>query len=465
MRIIIVGCGKVGYTIAKILSSEEGIDVTVVDNKSDFFDNALESIDVKFLMGNGLNEKTLIEAGAKEADLIINVTDADEVNILCGIMAKHLGTKHTIARVRNPDCALEFNHLWRDLGIDMTINPEQQTAREISRLLRYQTVEGIDTFISGRIELISVKVSETSDFFVGKSVSQVFNKKWEVFLAVVERENNMLIPKEDLVFEESDVLKILGRPSHIMNFLMHIGKRPKKSQEAIIIGGSVITHYLVELLNRHTVKTSIKIIEKDLEKCEVLSMTDHRCLVIHGDGTNEEVLVTENIDKADAVICLTDRDEENTVISLYALQMGVKKVVTKVNHINQIMIQNLGLSDIITPQNITSNFVFQYVKGLKGMVGDNIRTMHKIFSGNDGNVEVIEFHVDKKSKCLNIPVKDLTLKNDILISCIVRDSHIFIPPDEIQVQAGDVVIIITKNNAVYDLDDVLVNEHFPTSKN
>jgi trk system potassium uptake protein TrkA len=458
MRIIIVGCGKVGYTIAKILSDEEGMHITVVDNKSDFFDNVIESIDVRFIMGNGLNEQTLIDAGAREADLIINVTNADEVNILCGIMAKHLGTKHTIARARNPDCALEFNQLWKDLGIDMIINPEQQTAREISRLLRYQNVDGIDTFISGRIELVSVEISGVSDFFVGKNVSQVFNKKCEIFLAAIERENKVLIPRQDLIFEASDVIKILGRPSHIVNFLTRIEKRPKKPQEAIIIGGSVITHYLVELLNRHAIKTNLKIIEKNQEKCESLSMTDHRCLIIHGDGTNEDVLVTEDIDKTDAVICLTDRDEENVIISLYALQMGIKKVITKVNHINQNMIKNLGLSNIITPQNITSNFVSQYVKGLKGVTGNNIRTAHKIFSGKDGNVEVIEFHVDKKSKCLNVPVRNLNLKNEALIGCIVRNSDIFIPPEDIQIQEGDIVIIITKNNDVYDLDDILIDD-------
>jgi len=187
MRIIIVGCGKTGYSVAKILSAEKDVHVTVVDNNPGIFDHASSSIDVKFVSGNGLTEKTLNEAGAKDADLIIAVTGADEVNILCGIMAEHLGTKHSVARVRNPEYALEFNKLWQDLGIDMVINPEHQTAREISRLLRHPTVDGIDTFIGGRIELVSFKVSEAPEFFAGKKVSQIFNKKMGILFAVVER--------------------------------------------------------------------------------------------------------------------------------------------------------------------------------------------------------------------------------------------------------------------------------------
>lgn len=465
MKIIVVGCGKIGYTIAKILSSKKDIHVTVVDNDPTVLDNAVEPIDVIFIAGNGANEKILIEAGAKDADLIVSTTNADELNILCCIMAERLGTKHSIARVRNPEYMLEFNRLWKDLGIDMVINPERQTAREISRILRYPAAEDVDTFVNGRVELVAFKVSETPKYFVGKSVSQIFNKGMEVLLAVVERDNEAFIPDGDFIFQESDIIRIMGRPSQIMDFLDHISKRPKKTQEVMIIGGGIITHYLAELLSRHTAKTEIKIIEKDRGKCEALyealssTSLGHRCLFIHGDGTNEELLIAEEIDRMDAFVCLTDRDEENIFISLYALHRGVKKVITKVSHIHQNMAKNLGLGlgNIITPQNITAKSVVRYVDGLSGAIGSNIKTMHKIFSDDEGSVEAIEFQVNKKAKCIDVPIKNLKLKKGILIGCISRDSEIIIPSGETQIHIGDSVIIITKNNDIRDLDDILVN--------
>lgn len=463
MKVIIVGSGKIGYTIAKVLSPEKDVNVTLVDTNPAVFSDLAEPIDVIFIAGSGLNEKTLLEAGAKEADLIVCTTNADEVNVLCCIMAKHLGTKHTAARVRNPDYALEFNKLWKSLGIDMVINPEQQTARKISRLLRYPTADDVDTFIDGRVELVSFKVSETPDFFIGKSVSQIFNKNMGIILATVERGNQAIIPHGDLIFEKCDVINILGRPSNIMSFFIHIGKKPK-TQEMMIIGGGKITYYLAELLNRHTIKTNIKIIEKDREKCEALcealSAINRHCLFIHGDGTNEELLNAEEIKNMNALACLTDRDEENAIISLYGLQMGVKKVITKVNHINQNMIKDLGveLGSIITPQKITSDIVVRYVDGLKGVTGSNIRTMHRIFSGDDGNVEAIEFQVNQKARCLDIPIKDLYLKQGILIGCILRDSTIIIPSGETQIQMNDNVIIVAQGSNIQELDDILMNK-------
>lgn len=465
MNIIVVGCGKIGYTIAKVLSEKKNINVTVIDTDPYIFDNAAEPLDVIFIPGNGVNDKTLIEAGARDADLIVSTTDADELNVLCCIMAERLGTKHSIARVRNPEYMLEYNKLWEDLGIDMVINPERQTAREISRILRYPAADGIDTFINGRVELVSFKVSETPEYFVGKRVSQVFSKDMGILLAVVERGNKAIIPYGDFVFGESDTVKILGRPSNIMRFLTQIKRRPKKAKEVMIIGGGKITHYLAELLNRHTEKTNIKIIEKDRAKCEALyeafasASLDRHCLFIHGDGANEELLIAEEIDQMDAFVCLTDRDEENVFISLYAQRRGVKKVITKVNYIHQNMVKSLGLglSSIITPQNITANIVVRYVDGLNGVIGSNIRTMHQIYSGDDGAVDAVEFQLNKKTKCLGIPLNDLKLKSGILIGCISRDSDIVIPSGETKMNIGDSVIIITKNNDISDLDDILAD--------
>ncbi|NLN55393.1 MAG: Trk system potassium transporter TrkA [Clostridiales bacterium] len=461
MKIIVVGIGKIGYTIAKLLSEKRNVHVTVIDNNGTVIDNVSEQIDAIFLLGNGASEKVLIEAGAKDADLIISTTNADELNILCCIMAERLGTKHSVARVRNPEYMLELNNLWKDLGIDMIINPEGQTAREISRILRYPSTEKIDTFLGGRVELVSVRVADTPGYFIGKSVSNVFKKNMGILLPVVERENEAFIPNGDFIFKESDIIKILGRPSRIMKFLIQIKRRPKKAQEVMVIGGGKITRYLVELLNRHMNKPIIKIIEKDRVKCEALfdslssGSLENRCLFIHGDGTNEELLNAEEIDKMDAFICLTDRDEENVFISLYALRRSVKNVITKVNNIHQNMAKDLGLERIITPQSITANTVSRYVDGLIGALGSNIKTIHNIFSGKNENVEAIEFQVNEKSKCLDIPLKDIRLKEGILIGCISRGSEIIIPSGETEMHIGDSVIIISKNNDIHNLDDIL----------
>lgn len=463
MKIIIVGCGKIGYTIAKVLSEKADIDVTVVDKDPAVFDHT-EPIDVIFITGNGANEKILIEAGAKEADLIVCTTNADEFNVLCCIMAKRLGTKHAVARVRNPEYMLEFNRLWKDLGIDMVINPERQTAREISRILRYPAADKVDTFVDGRVELVAFRISETAEYFVGKSVAQLFNKEMGILLATVEREREAMIPDGSFVFREDDIVRIMGRPSQIMKFLVQIQRRPKKTQEVMVIGGGKITHYLAELLGRHTARTNLKIIEKDREKCIALSEAlsssaalERRCLFLHGDGGNEELLNAEGIDRMDAFICLTDRDEENVFISLYALRKGVKKVITKISHIQPSMAENLGLGNMIMPQNITAKTVSRYVDGLTGAIGSNILTMHRIFTGGDRSVEAMEFQVHKKARCIDTPLKDLRLKKGILIGCISRDAEIIIPSGGTEIRIGDSVIVISKGHEIRELDDILAN--------
>lgn len=456
VKVIIVGCGKVGYTIAKNLSAENGVDVTVIDSKAESFDKASDSLDAMLVRGNGLNAGILADAGAKDADLLISVTDADETNILCCISAKSLGTKHTIARVRNPEYALEHNKFWENLGLDMMINPERETAWEISRLLRFPSAHGIDTFVGGRVELVSFRVSEAPEFFIGKSVAQVFNRKTvNILLAAVERDGGVIIPNGALVFEKSDIIRVLGRPSDIMSFIAMTGKNTGKIKSATIIGGSMITYYLVNLLQRHASGTAIKIVEINREKCEDLSESFPRCLIINADGTDEEILTSEILDTSGAIVCLTDRDEENTVIALYSMQMGVRKIIVKINHINQNMVKNLGLGSIVSPRIIMANQIVRYVRALAGAEESSIRTVYKIFDGDGESVEAVEFAADDRSGCLDEPLKDLKLKSGILVGCIVRSSGIIIPSGETCIREGDNVIVIAKNGNLREIDDIL----------
>lgn len=457
MKVIIVGCGKVGYILAKNLSAEKDIDITIIDNKADALEKASESIDAMLVNGDGLTASALDEAGARETDLIIAVTEADEKNILCCVSAKRLGVKYTIARVRTPEYALDANKLWKDMGLDLIINPEQETAREISRLLRFPAVDDINIFVGGRVELVTFNISDSPEYFIGESVSKIFyNKNMNVLLATIERKNEIIIPHGDFIFQAGDNIKVLGRPSDIMSFFSRIGKVVEKIKTVTIIGGGRIAHYLVELLHRHSSGTHIKIIELNKEKCEILSVKFPRCLIINGDATDEDILAGELSDKSGAVLYLTDRDEENAIMALYSLQMGIRKVIVKINHINQKMIKNLGLGSIISPKNITSDQITRYVRALSSVEG-GVRTIHKIFENDSTKIEAVEFNITKKSKCLNISLKELNMKQGVLIGCIIRGSNIIIPSGASAIHIGDNVIVIAKDDIISEIDDILAD--------
>jgi len=458
MRVIIVGCGKVGFGIAQSLSQERDVDITVVDNSADAIERARENLDVMFVRGNGLSENVLKQAGVIDADIVISVTHADETNILCCISAKFIGAKHTIARVRDPEYALELNKLWTELGIDMVINPEEQTAREISRLLRYPVADNVTTFVNGRVELVSFKLSEASGFFIGKSVAQAFhNKKAGVILALLERGDASLIPNGDTTFEADDILKILGRPSDIMHFFMIAGIKHEKINNLIIIGGGKITFYLTELLHRHTNKSQVKIIEKNKDKCNVLCETlqekNPHCFVVHGDGMDEDFLLSEDIATAGAVISLTNMDEENILIMLYSMQLGIKKTVAKINHIHRSMIKSLRLGATVNPQTITSDQITSYARGLMASQSGDIISSHTI--SQDGGASAIEFTIFALTKCLDIKLKDLKIKKGILIVCIMRGGKIIIPTGDSLILMGDRVIIVSKIAGICMIDDIL----------
>ncbi|MCL1802672.1 MAG: Trk system potassium transporter TrkA [Eubacteriaceae bacterium] len=459
MNIIIVGCGNVGYAIARSLSAEKIYDVTVIDSDSDSFEHAVETTDAIFINGNGFSESTLIEAGARDAHLLISVTGSDETNILCCICAKHLGTKNTIARVSGT----ELGGMWKDLGIDAIINPELQTALEISRQLRYPTAANVDTLLGGRVELITYKVADAPGFFVGKSPSQFFGEyDADILIAAVERDGKAIVPNGDFIFQDGDLLRILGRPSSISNFFFILGKKPERIKDTMIIGGGRTTYWLADLLSRQAPKTRVKIIEKDKTRCESLaeklSIKTSMCLVVHGDGANEETLLSEDIEQAGCVICLTDEDEHNVLISLYSQRAGIKKVITEVNYVNQKLVRELGLKNIVCPLSITTEFIMRYIKSLTGNEGNNERAMaNEIYDGADGSIQAIEFKVTAKARCLGTPIKGLKLRNSLLIGCIIRDESIFIPAGDTSLQMGDTVIIISKESKIHHLDDILAN--------
>ncbi|MDR3091326.1 MAG: Trk system potassium transporter TrkA [Clostridiales bacterium] len=469
MNVIIVGCGKVGHTIAKYLSVENH-SITIIDKKAEVFDKVTESLDVMTLRGNALSARVLLEAGAKESDLIVCVAGNDETNILCALTAKRLGVRLTAARIRDPEYAVELMKFKSDLGLDLIINPEQQAAFEISRLIRFPTAKDIMTFVGGRVEIVAFDLAEGSPLD-GRLISQIFAKiKIPVLLVTVERGGRVAVPHGDMELRRGDILRIAGAADDIMDFFRHIGIFNEKIRDIMVIGGGKITRYFCNFMARFSAR--LRIIEIDEERCQQLSEALPSALIIHGDGTDESVLESEHMGEMGAVVCLTDRDEENVIIAMYGKQQGVGKVVVKINHINADIVKKLNLGSVICPKLITSYNIIQFVRGMTvSKRSGSFRAMHKIvdketafWRGNnraktpgvdDLDIEALEFEVSESSKCLNIRLKDLPMKKEVLICCVVRNGNVIIPGGETEIHRGDNVIVITGGAQIEEFDDIL----------
>nr|WP_317324200.1 Trk system potassium transporter TrkA [uncultured Flavonifractor sp.] len=451
MKIIIVGDGKVGYTLAEHLSQEEH-NITVIDTNDDALRRASESLDVMCVKGNGASISALLESGATSADVLIAATSMDEVNMVCCFTAKRLGTKFTIARVRNVEYAVELSRVKEELGIDMAINPENATAVEISRLLRFPNATNMETFCRGRVELMGFRVRE-GDFIADQPLSAQTSKIRDlpVLLCAAEREDGeVIIPDGTFVPRAGDRLYLVGEPTGLTAFFRLLGRHTPKLHTAFIIGGGRIAHYLTNILLKLGMR--VKIVERDPERCRHLSEMLPHALIIHGDGTDQELLEEENARNSDAFIALTDRDEDNLIISLYAAQQGVKKVVAKSNRQNYTGIAHAaGLDSIISPKLITASQILQVVRGMQNSKGSVMNAMYKIC---DGHAEALEFIANETTHNQGVPLKDLRLKKGILIAVLVHKGQIIIPDGSASISAGDTVILISRNHGILDLNDI-----------
>lgn len=451
MKIVIVGDGKVGFTLAEHLSQEEH-NVTVIDTNDDALRHASESLDVMCVKGNGASIAALKESGAGSADILIAATSLDEVNMICCLTAKQLGAKFTIARVRNVEYAMELSHMKHELGIDLAINPENATAVEISRLLRFPNAANIETFCRGRVELIGFRVRE-GDFLANQPLSAQTNKIRELpmLLCAAEREDGqVIIPDGTFVPRIGDRLYLVGQPAGLTSFFHLLGRHTPKLHSAFIIGGGRIAHYLTNILLK--LGMHVKIVERSPERCRHLSDVLPQALIIHGDGTDQELLEEENAGAADAFIALTDRDEDNILLSLYAMQQGVKKVVAKSNRQNYASIAHAaGLDSVISPKLITASHILQVVRGMQNSKGSVMNALYKIC---DGNAEALEFIANETTHNQGVPLKDLRLKKGILIAVLLHHGKIIIPDGSCSISAGDTVILISHNRGILDLNDI-----------
>lgn len=450
MKIIIIGGGKVGYTLAKQLSTENH-DIIVIDNNINALNHADETLDVMCIKGNGASVEVMQQANVAYSDLLIAVTDGDELNMICCVIGKKLGAKHTVARIRNTDYSSKHNMLKEELELDLVINPEMDAAAEIALLLQFPFAANVETFANNMLEMVEFRVLESDPIINIKLMDLTKKLPSKVLFCSVRHKNEIIIPKGNYVFEIGDVVYVIGERSGISKFFKFLGRSSQRAKNITIVGGSRISIYLTWLLTE--IGVNVKVIELNNNRCVLLSEVLPQALIICGDGTDQEVLDNENIRSTDAFIALTDRDEENLISSIYAHQCGVPKVILKINRINYIPIVNqLGLDSIISPKYTAANNILRYVRALNNSRGSAVEKLYKIL---DDEAEVAEFTANNSTKFLETKLKDLSLKENILIAAIVRNKKIIIPYGNDIIKDRDKVIVITKKGFISDLNDIL----------
>lgn len=453
MKIIIVGCGKVGYTLVEQLSKENH-DLVVVDIKEEYVRSITDELDAMGIIGNGASYQTLLEAGIRQADLLIAVTNSDEQNLLCCVIAKKAGNCKTIARVRNPIYNTELEFLRKEFGLAMIINPELASASEIARIFQFPSAIKIDTFAKGRIEMLHFRVTAECKLNQFKLMNIRTTLKCEVLACTVTRGENVIIPRGDFVFQEGDIVSIVATPANANMFFKKIGINIGHIHSAMIVGGGNIGFYLARRLLTAGIHT--KIIEIDPERCEQLSELLPEATIICGNGVDQNLLLQEGLERVQGFAALTGLDEENILLSLYAKKASHAKVVTKVNRIifNSVL-DDLRLDSITYPRLLTADSIIKYARSMNNSLHSNVENLYKL---EDGRVEALEFLIkEDEPRITNIPLMDLPIKKNILVCCINRQNRIIIPGGHDIIQAGDSVVVVLTNERINDITDILTN--------
>lgn len=452
MKIVIIGDGKVGYKLAKQLSAEE-YDVVLIDNNERKLRDAINRMDIFCVTGEGGSVEVQKNAGVPDSDLVIACTSTDECNMLSCLIARRIGAKHTIARIRNPIYYQQIDILKKDLHLSMAVNPELTVAGDISRVLLFPDASKVETFVKGRVELIELPITEKSRL-VGMSLAEMYNRlQIKVLVCAVEHGEEVRIPDGDYVMDAGDRLHIAASHQELNNFFKTLGYRKTKIKKVLICGGGRVSYYLA--LRLCSMGRQVKIVEKVPEKCERLCEILPKATIINGDASDHDLLIEEGVQEADAFIALTGMDEENIIMSLFAKSQGVPKIIAKVNEDRRArMLEDFGIDSIVSAKTATADAILSYVRARKNSQGSaNVETMYQLV---DGKVEALEFIIKAETKYTNIPLKDLTLKSNNLIACIARRRKIIIPNGEDCMQVGDNVIVITMEKQIQDIQEILL---------
>ena len=452
MRIILIGAGKVGHILADRLTAEEH-DVTIIDNNEEVVDRCQDSMDVMCIKGNGANAKTLVEAGVDRADIVIATTASDETNMLCCLISKRLGAKYTIARIRDPEYNESQLLLQNELGIDVAINPERATALEISKLLRYPFAGSIESFARGQVEMVEFR-AQKDDIIIGvpmKDIASTIPNIPHVLYSMVERDGKVIIPGGDFFIEAGDKVHISGNILNITNYFRFLGRNTLKIRSAMVLGGGKITYYLARMIM--PIGIHITIFEVNPEKARTLSEQFPKADVILGDGTDQDLLEEQGLAQMDAYISLSSRDEENLLTGMYASRRGVPKVIAKNTRTTYADVLNqLGLDSIVSPQSITCSTILRYVRAREHSKGTEIERLYRLA---DGKAEAIEFIAREGDSYIGTTLKDLTTRPGNLVAVILHQGKVIVPFGNDKIEAGDHVVIISRESGIGDLNEVL----------
>lgn len=449
MKIIIVGCGKIGSSIATELNNENH-EIVVVDIDHEAVSNLSNSLDILGIEGNGATYDVLMEAGVDTADLLVAATALDEINIYTCLMAKSAGVSNTIARVRNPEYTKDLFRVKDQLGLSMAINPESAAANEIGKLLRFSGAIEIDTFSKGAVELIKVALPENS-ILCNKKLNETETLKGKVRICTVERDGEVYIPGGDFELKTGDKITIVSKPETISKFFKKISVSTSKTKDVILLGGGKVSYYLASRLLKSGAR--VKIIEKNEARCQKLAEVLPDAVIIQGDCMDQNLLLSEGAEHANGIVALMDYDEENILISMYLKQVSKAKVITKINNISfDSIIHNLDLDCIIHPQLLIGEYIARYIRAMENSAGSNVETLYRL---SDDRVEALEFRVRNGSKVTGMPLRSMSLKDNLQVICINRQGKVILPHGEDMIMPDDMVVIVTKHKGIGRLEDIL----------
>jgi len=449
MNFVIIGAGKVGETLIKHLIKENH-DVVVVDIDGETVEGVVNRYDVKGIQGGCLERGVLLDAGVEQADFFIACTSRDEVNILCCVLAKKLGAKRTIARVRDPEYFKEMENMRDDLGLDMAFNPEYETAVEIEHALKFPSAVSVESFAHGKTTMTEFEICKGNPIIGRTLMTTIAEYGKKILVGMVTRGDNVYIPRGDFVIKEGDYIHIIGAEADIIAFCKKLKIFKPRAKNVFIVGGGKIAYYLAKNLIAN--KVDVKILENNIERANELSSELDRAIVLCGDGTDQDVLEEEGLKNNDAFISLTGMDEQNVIISLLAKQSGISKVVTKVDREPIYdMMEKLGLETVVSPKNVIANHIIRFVRAHQAEVDSGVNTLYKLHD----KVEALEFTVTDSFTARGIQLKDIGIRRDVLIVGIVRNGEYILPVGDSILLSGDEVIIITTARQITDLSQVL----------
>lgn len=449
LNIIIVGCGVVGTALVEQLVLENH-DITVVDTSPQKVQKITDMYDVMGVVGNGASFTVQKDAGIIDADLIIAVTDSDELNLLCCTVASRVGHCATIAKVRNPEYSHELNHIKDKLGLAMIVNPEYEASREIYKILCLPTALEVTSFAHGKADLVKIRIPH-GNILDGMTLAQLGKSTNDVLICGVERDKQIYIPTGDFELKAGDMISFVAPAKKVSDFFKHIGFKTNKVKNTMIIGGGDAGYYLAKRLSDNGI--DVCLIDKDKERCEEIATLLPKVVVINGNGVDEDLLTEEGIQSAESFVTLTGSDEENILLTVHAKQFSNAKLVTKINKIRfKDAINNLDIGSVIYPRYITSEAIIAYVRAKNASKGSNVETLYHLF---DHRVEAVEFKIDKESKVTNTPIMKLKLKDNLLICFIFRRGKVIIPSGQDCILPGDSVMIVTTHTGFNDISNIL----------